>query len=372
MAAPDLLTTVLRDVSRSFYLTMRVLPGSIRPQIGLAYLLARATDTIADTEIVPVERRLGALRDLRDRILGLHRNQLDFAEFTQTRASEAHSFMAHCENALRDIEYDKLTDPQVVTHAGSAAERALLQRIEEILAVLGTFPAEDQRMIRDVLNTITSGQELDLQRFAGAGPNAIQALNTMDELDDYTYRVAGCVGEFWTRMCRAHVFPRAALDETQFFADGIRFGKGLQLVNVLRDLPADLRLGRCYVPRVELAKHQLEPNDLLSPKNESRLRPLYDQLLQRTGDHLRAGWNYTLTLPRSCLRVRVACSLPILIGVRTLAKLRTQDVLGGQRIKISRREVKQLFIRSIVTYPSTKLWNQLYQRTAQLEKTYAA
>ena len=372
MAAPDLLTTVLRDVSRTFYITMRVLPRSIRHQIGLAYLLARTTDTIADTEIVPVERRLSALCALRDRILGLSHGALDFSEFTKAPAQAAQPFMTQCENALRDIEYDKLTDPAIVTHKGSDAERGLLLRMDEILAVLNTFTAGDQQMIRDVLNTITSGQELDLRRFGHASAQSIVALETLDELDDYTYRVAGCVGEFWTRMCRAHVFPTAGLDETQLFGNAIRFGKGLQLVNVLRDLPADLRNGRCYLPQNELRKLQLEPRDLLNAKNESRLRPFYNELLARTEGHLRAGWNYTLAVPRSCVRVRVACAVPILIGVRTLARLRAHNVLdGAQRIKITRREVKQIFIRSILTYPSTKSWNQLYQRTAQLETTYA-
>ena len=55
-STPELLTTLLREVSRSFYLTMRVLPSAIRPQIGLAYLLARTADTIADTELVPLTR----------------------------------------------------------------------------------------------------------------------------------------------------------------------------------------------------------------------------------------------------------------------------------------------------------------------------
>ena len=57
-----LLQDLLRDVSRSFYLTLKLLPGSIREQIGLAYLLARATDTIADTGAVSVEERLAALQ----------------------------------------------------------------------------------------------------------------------------------------------------------------------------------------------------------------------------------------------------------------------------------------------------------------------
>ncbi|MCX7887472.1 MAG: squalene/phytoene synthase family protein, partial [Verrucomicrobiae bacterium] len=55
----ELLGPLLRGVSRSFYLTLRVLPAAIRPQVSLAYLLARATDTIADTGVVPPERRVG-------------------------------------------------------------------------------------------------------------------------------------------------------------------------------------------------------------------------------------------------------------------------------------------------------------------------
>ena len=72
------LTLLLKEVSRSFYLTLRLLPGAIRPQISLAYLLARATDTIADTEIVPIAQRLEALQFLRDRILAKSSQPLNF------------------------------------------------------------------------------------------------------------------------------------------------------------------------------------------------------------------------------------------------------------------------------------------------------
>ena len=37
---------------------------------------------------------------------------------------------------------------------------------------------------------------------------------TADDLDDYTYRVAGCVGEFWTRITRQHCFPDEELKQT--------------------------------------------------------------------------------------------------------------------------------------------------------------
>src|SRR6185436_18281735 len=112
---------------------------------------------------------------------------------------------------------------------------------------------------------ITSGQMLDLSRFGAASQTQIVALRHDAELEDYTYRVAGCVGEFWTRMCRAHIFPRAPLDDARLLADGVRLGKGLQLVNILRDLPRDLRDGRCYLPSEELAPLGLKPSDLLDP-----------------------------------------------------------------------------------------------------------
>ena len=64
----ELLGPILRDVSRAFYLTLRVLPGEVRQSIGLFYLLARTTDTIADTELIPADKRMLKLRQYRDRV----------------------------------------------------------------------------------------------------------------------------------------------------------------------------------------------------------------------------------------------------------------------------------------------------------------
>src|SRR5579862_7774300 len=83
------LKEVLKATARSFYLTLRVLPARVRPQIGLAYLLARTTDTVADTEIVPPAQRLDALQKLRDRILGRSSASLDFRELARQQGSPA-------------------------------------------------------------------------------------------------------------------------------------------------------------------------------------------------------------------------------------------------------------------------------------------
>jgi farnesyl-diphosphate farnesyltransferase len=357
-AAP-LLTDLLKAVSRSFYLTLRVLPAQVRPQLGLAYLLARATDTIADTQVVPVVQRLAALRELRERILGRHTQTLDFTQLALSQDSERTA--PRPDGTTPQVEHGK-TGNLDASH-GTNAERILLERIEEALAVLNQFTAEDQQRIRDVLAVIVGGQELDLQRFGAASAASIAALRTAAELDDYTYRVAGCVGEFWTRMCRAHVFPSANLDDAALLRDGVRFGKGLQLVNILRDLPRDLRHGRCYLPLGQLTRISLVPEDLLQPRMAERLRPLYNEWLDAAEAHLAAGWSYTNALPRSAVRVRLACAWPVLIGIRTVARLRGENPLDAERrVKVSRAEVKRIMSRTVLHYPFARSWARLFER----------
>jgi farnesyl-diphosphate farnesyltransferase len=330
------LNDLLKATSRSFYLTLRVLPARVRPQIGLAYLLARTTDTIADTELVPLAQRVEALQKLRDRILGQTSAPLNFGELARQQ--------------------------------GSPAEKSLLERVEGSLALLETLSPADLKLVREVLATITSGQELDLRRFGSLGSKEsrpagqkIIALETAAELDDYTYRVAGCVGEFWTKICRAHLFPNAKLDEKQFITDGIRFGKGLQLVNILRDLPADLKNGRCYLPVQRLDEAKLLPETLMSLANEEKFLPLFHEYLDQAQSHLRAGWTYTNALPFGQFRVRLACAWPVLIGARTIEKLRAADLIElQQRVKVSRGEVRGILFQSLLRCPFPGAWRKLF------------
>ena len=92
-ARKALLGDLLQATSRSFYLTLRVLPAAVRPQIGLAYLLARTTDTIADTEILPVTQRLDALQKLRERILGQTSAPLNFGALAEKQNLSAEKLL---------------------------------------------------------------------------------------------------------------------------------------------------------------------------------------------------------------------------------------------------------------------------------------
>ena len=179
--------------------------------------------------------------------------------------------------------------------------------------------------------------------------------------------MAGCVGEFWTKICRAHLFPHARLDEEQFIADGIRFGKGLQLVNILRDLPADLKNGRCYLPAERLEQAKLFPEILLSPASGAKFLPLFHEYLDKAESHLAAGWVYTNTLPFAQFRVRLACAWPVLIGLRTIEKLRAADVFElQQRVKVSRGEVRGIIFLSLLACPLPFMWRNYTPQQKQL------
>jgi farnesyl-diphosphate farnesyltransferase len=114
------------------------------------------------------------------------------------------------------------------------------------------------------------------------------------------------------------------------------------------------------LPSERLAVANLNPQDLLQPANEPRLRPLYHTYLGYAEAHLRAGWAYTNALPHRCARVRLACAWPILIGRETLNRLRTGNAFDPERrIKISRRKIRQLMLRSVLLYPWPGAWEKL-------------
>src|SRR5438270_12583853 len=208
-------TTLLRSVSRSFYLSIRFLPALLREPIALAYLLARTSDTVADTSQIPLMVRIETLKLLSDAIQGA---------------------------ASRDIVADLTAS--FVSLQENRSERQLLEALPDCLLWLNQMEHANRNNIRVVLEQITRGQMLDLERFGE--PTEVRALGTAADLDEYTYLVAGCVGEFWTRVCFRHVRNFARRSEDEMLALGRRHGMALQLINVSRHAGPDLRTGSCY------------------------------------------------------------------------------------------------------------------------------
>ena len=305
---------ILKSVSRSFYLTIQFLPRPLREPVSLAYLLARATDTIADTSTIAASVRLTTLHDLARVITG----ELEFEAI---------------EGTLREFSAQQ----------SDQHERILIENLRSCFDWLAKIEAADRAEIRAVLRTIVRGQRFDVERFGDR--STLNSLSSAGELEEYTYLVAGCVGEFWTKLGFRRLPPFATRSPDEMARLGVSYGKGLQLINVLRDRNADLRNGRDYLPAEELAKSQLEE--------------VFARWLGEAEEQLDRGIDYCCSLTN--WRVRFATALPALIGARTIALLRTAGP-AREKIKVPRRKVQLIVLAALVASVSSGALRALHAR----------
>lgn len=212
---------LLKSVSRSFYLSVRFLPPAMREPIALGYLLARFTDTIADAPGVENAERLAVL----DEVKAIVQNG----------------------EATPRCDLSKLIPK--LSHEG---ERNLLSRVNELFGWLSRIDPANRDHLNEVILTIIHGQCWDIRAFGDDEPAPCQSA---DDLLRYTYWVAGCVGEFWTKVGFTNLGEKFAApeDASAMLVRGRKLGQGLQLINILRDLHEDLPAGRCYLPADELS-----------------------------------------------------------------------------------------------------------------------
>ncbi len=293
--AEDLTTDLLKAVSRSFYLSMRWLPPAMRRGISLGYLLARATDSVADTSTASAERRAEVLRQMGEAVCG-------------RLSPEGEWELLSC---LRGDMAQAQQNP---------AECRLLQRFGEALSSLRACSETECALVQRVLTTIAEGQLWDILWF-----EEHPSVSSDEQTWEYTYRVAGCVGEFWTELGYAMMGRGFAAPERRelMVQAAVRYGRGLQLVNILRDTGEDAERGRCYLC------------------SERRL------WFARAERYLADGVDYSRRL-RS-FRLRFASMLPALIGQKTLELLRRHDTVqpGGQKVKIARRAVYACLLKAV-------------------------
>ena len=161
-------------------------------------ICSRAADTIADTGLIGREQRL--------RYLNMFRAQ--FAGDEVQPQAVGHS------------------DRPAAARQTDSAERVLLQRLPECLALFRQFDQGDRERIRWLMEVLPNGMEMDLTRFPGSSANELTALERPDELDRYTYFVAGCAGEFWTAWSVRIGRAMAHWDVDQMSTIGVRSAKG--------------------------------------------------------------------------------------------------------------------------------------------------
>ena len=316
-----LLKYILKRVSRSFYLSLCVLPGSVRKPVSIAYLFCRVADTIADTPIFPCFQRLHVLQTFRKQFLLHHPSREEL----------------------------KQLHPALLSQRAKQEEYQLFYHLSDCFRLFDGLSEVDRQLVSELVLTLIRGMEMDLSYFPGETASTAQAFPDLATLDLYTYYVAGVVGEFWTKIHKVHMQTWQPHNFSTLCALGVRFGKGLQMTNILKDLGKDLAIGRCYLPREQLEQLEIQLEELTKPLAIQRLRPLIIQLAWQALDHLDQAYQYVLQLPHRAVRLRLSCMWPLLFAVQTLEVVCHSEALldSEARVKISRGAVYRTMFWSI-------------------------
>jgi farnesyl-diphosphate farnesyltransferase len=317
----------LKASARSFYLSLRLLPASVRLPIALAYLLARIADTLADHSLWSTQKRLVYLNRYRDALF------------------------------QGGKEFDIPADDSAKL---SRLDREIIADTARAFGLLRLLNDQDISEIKHVIDTLTRGMIWDLEYFSPQ--DEVKALKTDQDLEHYIYLVAGCVGEFWTNICIDHIPALSGWNRDLQIENGVYFGKALQLTNILRDLPKDHALGRCYIPDEFMSPVESSPSRLVATLSPDEVNML-TRLINRDLSYYQKAIAYTLAVPRTQVRLRLACAIPILIGLRTITLL-YNELLTHQTtrpVKIARNEVYNILFKSVLAAPSNKQLTKLFE-----------
>ena len=123
------------------------------------------------------------------------------------------------------------------------------------------------------------------------------------------------------------------------------FGKGLQLVNILRDMPADLHTGRCYLPADELQNAGADPGSLL--ENPAAAQPVFDAWMAKARGYLDEGREYIRAVRP--WRIRFACYVPWRLAMKTLDLMTAMPPLGSaEKVKVPRAMVYGTMLHALI------------------------
>jgi farnesyl-diphosphate farnesyltransferase len=207
------LEELLVKTSRTFALSIPVLPEPTRREVTVAYLLFRVADTLEDATGWTAGRQIDGMGRLR-------------------------ALLEHpSAEAARRLAREWLEDPPL----DNAAYLELLGDLPTVVSALEGLARQSRELVRaHTLRTVDRmtdfiGRERPLQ------------LRDIPDLQDYCYAVAGIVGEMLTEL---FLLGRPELKATgpALRADAATFGEALQLVNILKDAASDAGEGRRYLP----------------------------------------------------------------------------------------------------------------------------
>jgi farnesyl-diphosphate farnesyltransferase len=299
---------ILPAVSRTFALSIRVLPGSLGQAVLAAYLLCRIADTLEDEPVLPAEAKAVLLDELA-------------RCFDDPAAADAFP-----------TRVEQLT--------GEPAHVRLTQHTDLVFVLFRALPPGTQVHVRRWVNEMIVG----MRKFVLLYPHGIRIQN-LEEYKEYCYYVAGTVGYLLTDLWHEHA-PSIGDAQYRVLREKCRaFAEALQTVNILKDVATDAEQeNSIYIPEDLLRAHGSNHADILAPDRLRGTRDALATLVQLAWQDLEGARSYLLLIPRRAVSIRLFCVLPLLFAYATLRDLTGTPQALAQRtvVKISRREVKSL------------------------------
>jgi farnesyl-diphosphate farnesyltransferase len=206
---------LLEKTSRTFALSIPVLPEPTRREVMIAYLLFRIADTFEDASHWEPARRIEALAEFRALL----------NDYSRPRAERlAAEWVA----------------AGVTSHAGY---RELMADVPFVLESFFDLSPDAVRPVRAHVERSAEG----MAGYVGRTEKGNLVLRDLADLKTYCYFVAGIVGEMLTEL---FLLGRPKLAPTALFLRerAAAFGEALQLVNILKDSAGDAAEGRTYLP----------------------------------------------------------------------------------------------------------------------------
>ncbi len=298
------LNDLLHAASRTFAIGIDLLPEPLRSEIEVAYLLLRVSDYLEDNESMPPERKAPLL----ERWVRVLRGEEGVDELESTLA------------AVPDETADALVARNVrIVHDGFLSMRDVA---------------------RDVIGRHVVDSTEGMARWALRGPD----IPDEAALDDYMHEVAGRVGWLLTELFADRI-PEVAARRDEMMVLGREFGLALQTVNVIRGLHSDWERGWVFVPD-EYVPGRMLPTELFEEGRRTREMEveILDRLVPKAEAHLAAAQDYIAVIPGRERGIRLFCLLPYLFAVRTLAISRRNPRVFEEETKITRKEVKSIYL----------------------------
>lgn len=300
----------LAKVSRTFALTIPLLPLPLADYVSHAYLMCRIADTIEDDPIAPAQAKFCWLRDYGAYALQGFEDELRCLDLH-------HRAVPLCSGAHR-------------------SEQDLLADLPEVVARLQTFPQTQRRLIGRCVAIMSFG----MAHFCGQNE-----LKNRRELDEYCYFVAGVVGEFLAESF-ALSYPEAS--RSRLLELSVSFAEGLQLTNILKDRSLDAVRQVSYLPG----------------EGESSETETISSYVSLCAGHLEDALDFVCALPVGAEGVRAFCLINVLMAAATLRNIRRQPQKGQGNLKISRRTVVWLMKAGKLGASRNLLCRLLYRLSA--------